>query len=363
MKLAARHTRPQLLQMYRQMLLIRAFEEKAAEMYTKGHISGFSHLYIGQEAVAAGVISALGGNDYVITAYREHGQALAKGCDSKEVMAELFGKATGLCGGKGGSMHLFDLEKRFMGGFAIVAGQMPLAVGLALSVAYRGEDAVVACLFGDGAVNEGAFHESLNLAKLWNLPVMFICENNQYGMGTAVHRAAAMTDIARHACAYGMPGIHMDGMDVLAVYDTTVQAIRQIRENGGPVLIEAATYRFRGHSMADPLKYRMPQEEEIWKSRDPIPALADRMLRENLANREDLDAIRQSVDQEVEAAAAFAEESPFPPEEQLMQDIYVPSAFIDSTGALRQRETAISAAHAPEPEQALERREKREGEE
>ncbi len=363
MKLTAQYTGTQLLQMYRQMLLIRVFEEKVAEMYTKGHISGFSHLYIGQEAVAVGVASALAGTDYMITAYREHGQAIAKGCDPKEVMAELFGKATGLCGGKGGSMHLFDLEKRFMGGFAIVAGQMPLAVGLGLCASYREEDTVVACLFGDGAVNEGAFHESLNLASLWNLPVIFICENNLYGMGTAVHRATALTHIAGHACAYGIPGLQTDGMDVLAVHETVSRLARNVRDGQGPVLVEALTYRFRGHSMADPLKYRTPQEEEIWKRRDPIPALAEMMSREGLVRSDALTETRQSVEQEVAAAIAFAEESPVPPEQQLMQDIYVPTQFMDSTGALHHQPMSISVDHAPEPEQALARRGETEGRE
>ncbi len=318
-------TKTELLQLYRQMLLIRLFEEKAAEMYTKGRISGFSHLYIGQEAVAVGVCSLLTDEDYVIASYREHGQALAKGCDPKEVMAELYGKATGVSGGRGGSMHLFDADQRFMGGFAIVAGQMPLAVGLALAVQYLEEDAVVVCFFGDGAVNEGAFHESLNLANLWNLPVIFICENNQYGMGTAVHRAASLTDIAAHACSYDMPGVQVDGMDVLKIREATEQAIRHIQAGKGPSLIEAVTYRFRGHSMADPLKYRTPEEEAAWKERDPLHQLAERLIQQETSTEEELNAIREEVIQEVESAAAFAEESPNPPLETLMDHIYVDS--------------------------------------
>lgn len=360
--LTAQYTSAQLCQMYRQMLLIRLFEEKAAEMYTKGHISGFSHLYIGQEAVAVGVTSMLSDKDYLITAYREHGQAIAKGCDPKEVMAELFGKATGLCGGKGGSMHLFEPEKRFMGGYAIVAGQLPIAVGLGLSVSYRHEDAVVVCMFGDGAVNEGAFHESLNLAKLWNLPVIFICENNQYGMGTAVHRANASADIAGQACAYRMPGLEANGMDVLDVANTMQEALRHIQTNLGPVLIEAKTYRFRGHSMADPLKYRTAQEEEIWKSRDPIPALANVLTAQYGATAEELEAIRQAVTQEVDAAVAFAQESPFPGMDTLMQNIYTPNEFIDSTGALIPKRPDAKA-YTPEPDQALAQREQLQGQE
>jgi pyruvate dehydrogenase E1 component alpha subunit len=368
MQSVALYTRIQLLRMYRQMLQIRFFEEKAAEMYVQGKISGFSHLYIGQEAIAVGVAEALADKDYMITAYREHGQALAKGCDPKEVMAELFGKATGLCGGRGGSMHLFDAEKRFMGGFAIVAGQMPIATGLALSVAYRGEDTVVACLFGDGAVNEGAFHESLNLAKLWNLPVLFICENNRYGMGTPVHRATALADITRHGCAYGLTGVTVNGMDVLAVYETTRQLVRQIRAGQGPQLLEACTFRFRGHSMADPLKYRTPQEEEIWKARDPIPSLANKLAQEGMVDEPEMEAIRKSVTQEVEAAVAFAEESPFPPVESLMDDLYVENEAIDSTGRLRQPTPTVKPgseqqAKVPEPEKVLSKREQREGQE
>ncbi|MCE3236004.1 MAG: pyruvate dehydrogenase [Vampirovibrio sp.] len=333
--LTAQYTSAQLCQMYRQMLLIRLFEEKAAEMYTKGHISGFSHLYIGQEAVAVGVTSMLSDKDYLITAYREHGQAIAKGCDPKEVMAELFGKATGLCGGKGGSMHLFDPERRFMGGYAIVAGQLPIAVGLGLSVSYR---------------------------QLWNLPVIFICENNQYGMGTAVHRANASADIAGQACAYRMPGLEANGMDVLDVANTMQEALRHIQTNLGPVLIEAKTYRFRGHSMADPLKYRTAQEEEIWKSRDPIPALANVLTAHYGATAEELEAIRKAVTQEVDAAVAFAQESPFPGMDTLMQNIYTPNEFIDSTGALIPKRPDAKA-YTPEPDQALAQREQLQGQE
>jgi pyruvate dehydrogenase E1 component alpha subunit len=260
-------------------------------------------------------------------------------------------------------MHLFDLEKRFMGGFATVGGQMPIAVGLGLSVDYLGENTVVACLFGDGAVNEGAFHESLNLAKLWNLPVLFICENNLYGMGTAVHRATALTNIAAHACAYDMPGMQADGMDVLSVQETVCCALQHVRHGKGPVLIEAQTYRFRGHSMADPLKYRSPQEEEIWKARDSIPALAEKLADEGIASREELEAVKQSVRQEVEAAVAFAQESPFPGPEQLMRDIYIPTPRMDDSGRLQPRGAAVSERTVPGPEQALRKREAREGRE
>ncbi len=324
MKLETQLTTTELLNLYQKMLLIREFEEKAAQMYTQGKISGFTHLYIGQEAVAVGAISAILDHDYVITAYREHGQALAKGCDPKEIMAELFGKATGVSGGRGGSMHLCDIEHRFMGGFAIVAGQLPLAVGLGLSITYKKENDVVLCLFGDGAVNEGAFHESLNLAKLWDLPVIFLCENNQYAMGTAVSRATSLTNIAQHACSYEIPSHRVNGMDVLAVRETVEHAVRYARAGHGPSLIEALTYRYRGHSMADPLKYRAAQEEEIWQERDPIPNLAQKLIEQNITTQQAMDQIQQEVTQILESAVAFAEESPEPPLDSLMTRIYEP---------------------------------------
>lgn len=314
-------TRVEKLELYRQMVLLRVFEEQAAHQYAQGNISGFAHLYIGQEAVAVGAISALCDSDYVITAYREHGQAIAKGIPPREVMAELYGKATGCSRGRGGSMHMFDMEKRFMGGFAIVAGQMPIAVGLGFSIVYRNLDNVVLCIFGDGAVNEGAFHESLNLAKLWNLPVIFLCENNRYGMGTAVERAASLTDIAAHACAYGMPGFQANGMDVLEVRQQMEDAVKHARQGKGPVLVEALTYRFRGHSMADPLKYRMPQEEEIWQARDPIATFGKKLFDEGVS-QEEINAIHEAVNHEVQSAVSFAAESPEPAVESLMDYVY-----------------------------------------
>ncbi len=323
-KLEAALQKTEMVSLYRQMMLLRQFEEKVAEMYTKGHVAGFCHLYIGQEAVAVGAISALEPEDYVISAYREHGQALAKGCEPNEVMAELFGKATGLCGGRGGSMHLFDLEKRFMGGFAIVAGQLPLAVGLGLAIDYQKEDHVVLCFFGDGAVNEGAFHESLNLAKLWNLPVIFICENNLYGMGTPIERATSLVDVAHHGCAYGIPGIQADGMDVLAMRETVAQAVEHARTQRGPYLIEALTYRYRGHSMADPLKYRTQSEVEVWQSRDPLRTFSQKLLQHrDGVSQEELEAVEKEVAQTVAQAVAFAQESPDPPLDSLMKNIYV----------------------------------------
>ena len=239
--------------MLRQMLLIRRFEEKAAESYALGKIGGFCHLYIGQEAVAVGSLAALRDDDYVISSYREHGQALARGIPATAVMAELFGKATGCSKGKGGSMHLFDASKRFMGGHGIVGGHIPLAAGLGFAIRYRGGDQVCLCFFGEAAVNIGAFHEALNMASVYKLPVIFCCENNHYGMGTAFDRVAAVTDVVEHACSYDMAAELVNGMDVSAVYEATQRAVRRARSGGHPTLLEVRTYRFMGHSMSDPL--------------------------------------------------------------------------------------------------------------
>ena len=237
----------ELLELYRRMILIRRFEDKTAEMYSRGKITGFCHLYAGEEAVAVGAIYALYDKDYVVSTYREHGHCLAKGANPRNVMAELFGKSTGISHGRGGSMHLFDAEKRFMGGYAIVGGGLPLSVGLALSNSYKEEPGVVCCFFGDGALPQGAFHESLNMASLWKLPVIFICENNHYGMGTLVQNAICQEELYRFAEPYKMPGVRVDGMDVIDVYKATVEAAARAREGEGPSLIEAITYRFRGH--------------------------------------------------------------------------------------------------------------------
>ncbi|HWO94529.1 MAG TPA: thiamine pyrophosphate-dependent enzyme, partial [Dehalococcoidia bacterium] len=234
------------------MLLIRRFEDAAAEQYTRARIGGFLHLYNGQEAVAVGAIPVLREDDYIVTHYRDHGQALARGIEPGRVMAELFGKETGVSRGKGGSMHLFDASRHFMGGYAIVGGHLPLACGLALAAQYRGEDTAVLCFFGDGAVNEGEWHESLNLAAVWNLPVVFFCENNEYAMGTAISRASAVIEVWKRTCAYDIPSERIDGMDLWAVRDATQRALAHVRAGKGPILLEAVTYRFRGHSMADP---------------------------------------------------------------------------------------------------------------
>jgi pyruvate dehydrogenase E1 component alpha subunit len=313
----------ELVKLYEQMVLSREFEESCAEQYTKGHITGFLHLYSGQEAVAVGATAGLHRDDYILSAYREHAQAIVRGAEPKRVMAELFGKATGMCKGKGGSMHLFDPGLNFMGGYAIVGGQFPIAVGLAFSAKYRQEDRIAACFFGDGAVNQGTFHESLNWARLWELPVLFICENNFYGIGTEVHRSSALPHIHRRTCGYDIPSEKVDGMDVIAVYKAVKYAAEKVRETGRPYFIEAVTYRFRGHSMADPAKYRSAAEHEVWKSRDPIPAHARRLIEEGIATQLQLDAILEKARATVVEAVRFAEDSPWPEANQVWEDIYV----------------------------------------
>jgi pyruvate dehydrogenase E1 component alpha subunit len=312
-----------LLKMYGQMVLCREFEESCAEQYTKGHITGFLHLYSGQEAVAVGSTAALHKDDYVISAYREHAQAIVRGADPKRVMAELFGKSTGICKGKGGSMHLFDPELRFMGGYAIVGGQFPIACGLAFASKFRKEGRIVACFFGDGAVNQGTFHESLNWARLWELPVLFVCENNAYGIGTSVERSSALADIHKRTCGYDIPSERVDGMDVIAVHQSIRHAAEWVQEHSRPYLVEALTYRFRGHSMADPGKYRAAAEVELWKTRDPIPAFARRLLEEGIAGQASLDSIREKAVASVQEAVRFAEESPWPEDSEVFNDIFV----------------------------------------
>ncbi len=312
----------QLLDLYRRMVLIRRFEEKTAEMYSRGKITGFCHLYAGEEAVAVGAIAALYDKDYVVSTYREHGHCLAKGASPRAVMAELFGKATGLSRGHGGSMHLFDPNLRFMGGYAIVGGGLPIAAGLGLSISYREEPEVVCCFFGDGALPQGAFHESLNLASLWKLPVIFICENNFYGMGTMVQNAICQEELYRFAEPYKMPGVRVDGMNVLEVYRAATEAATRAREGDGPSLIEAVTYRFRGHSMSDPAEYRSRREERIWQERDPIKGLRRRLLQDNRVAEGQLDQIDNEVNEVIEDAVKFAEESPEPGIETLGKYVY-----------------------------------------
>jgi pyruvate dehydrogenase E1 component alpha subunit len=307
------------------MVLIRRFEEKAAEMYARGKIKGFLHLYIGQEAVAVGVFSKLRQDDYIYTHYREHGHAIARGCDVNAIMAELYGKETGISRGLGGSMHLFDVRRRFMGGYAIVAGHMPLACGTALSCKRLGTDSVALCIIGDGAVNEGAFHESLNLAAIWKLPVLFLLENNYYGMGTPISKVSATPDIYKHAEAYGIRAARIDGMDVIEVQKAAEEALQLIRRGEGPFFLEASTYRFRGHSMADPELYRDKTEVEHWRQLDPITTFSDALLQAGAFTKEDLDAVWQEVEGTVNEAVEFAEASAFPPVESLFEHMYAPS--------------------------------------
>lgn len=312
----------ELMRLYEQMTLCREFEESCAEQYAKGHITGFLHLYSGQEAVAVGATAGLLKDDYVLSAYREHPQAIVRGADPKVVMAELFGKSTGLCKGKGGSMHLFDPTLSFMGGYAIVGGQFPIAVGLAFASKYRRETRISACFFGDGAVNQGNFHEGINWARLWGLPVLFICENNFYGIGTGVHQASALTDVHRRTCGYDVPSERIDGMDVIAVYQAVKRAAEWVREHSRPYLVEAMTYRFRGHSMADPAKYRSAAEVELWKSRDPIPAFGKKLQEEGIATKEELDCLDAKAMVTVKEAVEFAEQSPWPEDREVWTDIY-----------------------------------------
>jgi pyruvate dehydrogenase E1 component alpha subunit len=298
----------------RTMLLIRRFEEKAAEAYALGKIGGFCHLYIGQEAVAVGSIAALRPEDYLISSYREHGQALARGVPAMAVMAELYGKAAGVSKGKGGSMHLFDASRHFMGGHAIVGGHLPLATGIAFAIKYRGGDQVCVCYFGEAAVNIGAFHEALNMASVWKLPVIFMCENNRYGMGTAFERVAAVTDVVEHACSYDLAAELVDGMDVHAVRRATERAVARARAGGHPTLLEVRTYRFMGHSMSDPLHgvYRTKDEVEQQKQRDPITQLSHALQDSGALDPDGLKALDADVRAEVDAAVKFAEAAPDP---------------------------------------------------
>lgn len=311
-----------LIDLYRQMILIRRFEEKSAEAYSVGKIGGFCHLYIGQEAVAVGSISAIRKDDYVLTSYREHGHALAKGMTADEVMAELFGKATGCSKGKGGSMHMFDRELSFLGGHGIVGGQIPLATGTAFAAKYKGTDQVTLCYFGEAAVNQGAFHESLNMAQLWKLPCIYICENNQYGMGTSLERAMSLRDIAQKSCAYEIASEFVDGMDVIAVREATQRAVERARKDYLPTLLEVRTYRFMGHSMSDPGNYRTRAEIEKHQERDPIKLFSASLVEENVVDENTLKEIDKECQAIVLKSFEFADQSPLPASEELYTDVY-----------------------------------------
>jgi pyruvate dehydrogenase E1 component alpha subunit len=309
-------------ELLRQMLRIRRFEERCVELYSAAQIRGFMHLAIGEEAVAAGVMRALGADDAVVSTYREHGHALARGIAAEAVMAEMFGKVSGCSRGRGGSMHLFDAATRFYGGNAIVAGGLPLATGLALADRMRGLDRVTACLFGDGAVAEGEFHECLNLAVLWHLPVLFVCENNQYAMGTALAREHAATDLALRASSYGLASWAVDGMDAVAVTAAAERGVEVVRRGGGPVFLEMRTYRFRAHSMYDPDRYRDKAEIEQWRRRDPIDALAARLHGDGELTDEDLAVMDKEIAEEIDRAVAAAARAPVEPVEELTRFVY-----------------------------------------
>jgi len=310
------------LHLLTEMLRIRRFEEKAAELYTQQKIRGFLHLYIGEEAVAVGVMQALGPDDAVVGTYREHGHALVKGVSARSIMAEMYGKQEGCSRGRGGSMHLFDAATRFYGGNAIVAGGLPLAVGLALADRMAGRDAVTVCFFGEGAMAEGEFHESMNLAALWKAPVLFLCENNRYAMGTALERSESETNLVHHAEAYKVPAHAVDGMDVVAVEAAASEAVAHIRSGEGPWFLEAQTYRFRAHSMFDAQLYRDRQEVEQWKERGPIVGLLDRLRGADLLTEAELEGIEATVRVEVDDAVAFAEAGTWEPVEDLCRDVY-----------------------------------------
>jgi pyruvate dehydrogenase E1 component alpha subunit len=312
----------ELLGLYHQMVLIRRVEESAAELYQQGKIGGFLHLYIGQEAVSTGLISARKPQDRVITAYRDHGVAINCGIPARQVVAELLGKATGISKGKGGSMHMADVNRNFWGGHAIVGAHLPLAAGLALGDQYQKTDGVTICMFGDGASNIGFFHEALNLSKVWKLPVLWVCENNQYGMGTAIDRASAVSEIVQKACGYGMKADQENGMDVLAVYEKAHEMIERIRGGEGPMFLEYMTYRFRGHSMGDPERYRKSDEVKRWEKDDPIGIFNDHLVKNKVISEAGLKKIEQEVEAEVADAVRFAEESPEPAAEELFTDIY-----------------------------------------
>ena len=317
----------QAIDLYSKMLLIRRFEEESERLYRRGMIRGFLHTYIGEEAIAAGAVPLLRTDDYVISHYRDHGHALARGMDPKTAMAELCGKSTGSSGGKGGSMHLFDAEKHFMGGHAIVGGQLPYAVGMALVIKQKGLDSVVMCFFGDGAVNEGEFHEAMNLASLWKLPVIFMLENNLYGMGTDVNRSrAGGANIYGAADPYLIPAVQIDGMDIMAVIETVGEGIQKVREKDhGPVFIECMAYRFHGHSMADPSNYRENEEVKEQMGRDPIDKFRALCLESNILSQEDISELDEQVDATVQEAREFAENSPEPSESDLYSHIYADS--------------------------------------
>ena len=320
--MATKFSKETYLYWYELMLLLRRFEEKAGQLYGMQKIRGFCHLYIGQEAIAAGCMTATKPEDIFITAYRDHGLAIAKGVSAKSCMAELFAKATGCSKGKGGSMHFFGVKERFFGGHGIVGAQIGTGAGLAFAEQYKGTDNVVICFFGDGAARQGILHETFNMAMLWKLPVVFICENNNYAMGTSVARTSNVLDIYKLADAYEMPGDQVDGMKPETVHDAVTRAVKRAREQGGPTLLEVKTYRYKGHSMSDPAKYRSKEEMEEYKLKDPLETTLVKLKNDFGVSDDDIEKIQDRVKHEVEESVQFAEESPYPDDNEVLKDVY-----------------------------------------
>ena len=334
----------------RTMMLIRRFEERAGEMYAKAKIGGFLHLAIGEEATIVGGCRALRDDDYLISTYRSHGHALVRGTPPGAVMAELFGREGGCCRGRGGSMHMFDLQRRFMGGYGIVGGNLPLGAGIALACDYRETDRATLCVFGDGAVNQGTFGETANLAALWQLPIVFMVTNNQFGMGTALERHSAVTDLMRRGEGFGIPGVRCDGMDVAETYETVSEALRAAREERRPTLVEAVTYRFRGHSMADPEEYRTKEQVEEWRRRDPIEVFGSRLVEAGVLEEDERSRLDREATEEVDRAVEFADASPFPAPESLYDDVYVLGDQVSGWYAIDERSPGV---HKGEDERGM----------
>ena len=332
------------------MMLIRRFEERAGEMYAKAKVGGFLHLAIGEEATIVGSARSMRPTDYLISTYRSHGHALVRGTPPESVMAELFGRVDGTSKGRGGSMHMFDAERRFMGGYGIVGGNLPIAAGFGVASDYLGTDDATLCTFGDGASNQGTFGETMNLAALWKLPVVFMVTNNQFGMGTALERHSAVTDLQRKGEGFGVPGMECDGMDVLDTYHVTLEALRIAREERRPILVEAITYRFRGHSMADPEEYRTKEQVEEWRRRDPIVLFGDRLVAENVVSEDEREQMDAEAIARVDDAVAFADASPHPAPESLYDDIYVLGGQVRGWYSVDERSAGV---HKGEDERAL----------
>ncbi|MCC3144636.1 pyruvate dehydrogenase (acetyl-transferring) E1 component subunit alpha [Halanaerobium sp. Z-7514] len=312
-----------LLKMYQDMIEIREFERKVDYFISHGDITGTTHLYIGEEAIAVGAINAAEEKDYISSTHRGHGHSIAKGVNIKEMMAELFGKTTGSCKGKGGSLHIVDSDTNNLGANGIVGGGIPIAVGAALAAKMQENGEVILCFFSDGAMNQGAFHEAVNMASVWDLPVVFICENNQYGMSTSVEKAFNIQDLSARAKAYNIPGVKIDGNKIMEVYEVVQEAVERARQDGGPSLIVAETYRWKGHSKSDAKVYRTKEEEKAWKERDPIAQFEEELKAQGILDEQKIEDIREEIDEKVEAAVKFAQESPFPDKEDIYDDVYV----------------------------------------